>query len=112
MKSDLLHLAPNLAYSFAIYCYLQGLDLLTTLALLLHGYPEGNPVVRFALENAPSPLWGLAAVKLIAMLIGVYCWIAGRASALRKANILFALAVAWNTFVVLLTAVRMPGGAG
>jgi len=111
MKSDLLHLAPNLAYSFAIYCYLQGLDLLTTLALLLHGYPEGNPVVRFALENAPSPLWGLAAVKLIAMLIGVYCWIAKRASALRKANILFALAVAWNTFVVLLAAVRMPGGA-
>ncbi len=110
MKSDLLHLAPNLAYSFAIYCYLQGLDLLTTLALLLHGYPEGNPVVRFALENAPSPLWGLAAVKLIAMLIGVYCWIAKRASALRKANILFALAVAWNTFVVLLTAVRLEGG--
>lgn len=37
------------------YSYLQILDLMTTVAFLLHGVREGNPLVRLALQYAPIP---------------------------------------------------------
>jgi hypothetical protein len=78
------------------YSYLQVLDFMTTVAFLLHGVREGNPLVRAALQYAPNPLGGLLAVKLLAVALGFYCWKGGRDRLLTKINILFALIVAWN----------------
>lgn len=78
------------------YSYLQMLDLLTTIAFLLQGVEEGNPVVRFALAHAPNPVGGLLAVKLVAFGLGLYCWKAGKLRLLGRINVLFALVVAWN----------------
>lgn len=78
------------------YSYLQVLDFMTTVAFLLHGVREGNPLVRVALRFAPNPLSGLLAVKILAVALGLYCWRAGRERLLVKINILFAIIVAWN----------------
>lgn len=78
------------------YSYLQVLDFMTTVAFLLHGVHEGNPLVRAALQFAPNPLGGLLAVKLLAVALGFYCWRGGRDRLLTKINILFAVIVAWN----------------
>ncbi len=69
---------------------------MTTIAFLMHGIREGNPLVRVALEYAPHPLGGLLAVKVAAIALGIYCWRAGRDRVLVRINILFALVVAWN----------------
>jgi hypothetical protein len=81
---------------FLQYSYLQMLDFMTTLAFLLNGVGEANPVVRFALQYSPNPVGGLLVVKLVALALGVYCWRAGRQRLLVRINILFAFLVAWN----------------
>lgn len=77
------------------YSYLQVLDFLTTVAFLLHGIREANPLVRFALDSN-HPLGGLIAVKALAVALGFYCWRAGRQRLLLRINILFAVVIAWN----------------
>ena len=78
------------------YSYLQVLDLMTTLAFLLHGIQEGNPMVRFALQFSSHPIGALLAVKCLALGLGIYCWRCGRERLLTRINILFAIVVAWN----------------
>jgi hypothetical protein len=78
------------------YTYLQLLDFLTTVAFLMQGVEEGNPLVRLALTHAPNPVGGLVAVKVAAVALGVYCWRAGKLRLLGRMNILFAAVVAWN----------------
>ena len=78
------------------YSYLQVLDLLTTLAFLLHGVREGNPLVRMMMHLTANPLNGLLLVKLMAVGLGLYCWKMGRGRLLGRINIVFALIVAWN----------------
>jgi hypothetical protein len=72
------------------------LDLMTTIAFLLHGIQEANPLVRFALKFSPNPIGGLLAVKCLALALGIYCWRCGRERLLSRINILFAIVVAWN----------------
>ena len=78
------------------YSYLQVLDLLTTLAFLLHGVREGNPLVRMMMHFTANPLNGLLVVKLLAVVLGLYCWKLGRGKLLARINLAFALIVAWN----------------
>jgi hypothetical protein len=78
------------------YSYLQVLDLMTTLAFLLHGVQEGNPLVRLALKFSSNPISALLAVKCLALALGIYCWRCGRERLLTRINILFAIVVAWN----------------
>ena len=84
------------------YSYLQVLDLLTTVAFLMNGIHEGNPLVRFALQYAPHPLGGLLIVKLAAIGLGCYCWRRGKQKLLVRINILFAIVVAWNLAALIL----------
>lgn len=84
------------------YSYLQVLDLLTTLAFLLHGVQEGNPLVRMMMRMTANPLNGLLLVKLMAVALGVYCWKLGRSRVLARINIVFALIVAWNLAALIL----------
>jgi hypothetical protein len=78
------------------YSYLQVLDLLTTMAFLLNGVREGNPLVRFAIAHAPSPVGGLLLVKIAAIALGVYCWQRRREKLLTRMNVMFAVLIAWN----------------
>jgi hypothetical protein len=81
------------------------LDFLTTIAFLLHGIQEANPVVRMALTYAPNPLGGLLAVKLIGIGLGLYCWKSGKMRLLGRMNVLFALVVAWNLSALIIGSV-------
>ena len=94
--------APRLGFAFLTYAYLQALDLLTTIAFLISGVQEGNPVVRFAIESAGSPLQGLLLVKILALGLGLFCWAAGKAQLLRRANIAYAALIAWNLICLIL----------
>ncbi len=89
------------------YSYLQVLDFMTTVAFLLHGIREGNPVVRFALKYAPHPMSGLILVKIAAIFLGIYCWRRGRGRLLSRINILFAGVVAWNMVALIVAASRL-----
>jgi hypothetical protein len=92
--------------SFYHYTYLQILDFLSTLAFLVAGVQEGNPVVRLALDYAPSPLWGLLAVKAAAMGLGLFVLRTGRLRLLNQMNVLFAVVVAWNLLALVVAAGR------
>lgn len=84
------------------YSYLQVLDFLTTVAFLLNGVQEGNPVVRWAIQVAPSPLVGLLLVKILAIGLGIYCWQSGKIRLLSKINVGFAALIAWNLVSLIL----------
>jgi hypothetical protein len=88
------------------YSYLQILDFLTTIAFLLHGVREANPLVRLALHVGPSPFGGLLLVKTAAIALGIYCWKAGRDRVLTRMNIMFALVVAWNIAALILSSTQ------
>ena len=88
--------ARTLTQMLVQYSYLQLLDLLTTVAFLMIGVREGNPLVRLVLALAPNPILGLAVVKAAALLLGLYCWRMGRERLLARVNLFFALVVAWN----------------
>lgn len=87
------------------YSYLQVLDFLTTVAFLVLGLQEANPVVRFAMAVSPGVLSGLLAIKGIALLLGFYCWRMGKTRLLSRINLLFALLVAWNLVAMIMGAV-------
>jgi len=91
------------------FSYLQVLDYLTTVAFLLIGVQEGNPVVRLIMDAAPSPMIGLAFVKAAALLLGVYCLKLGKDRLLSRINVMFALLVAWNLVALILGAAKVTG---
>ena len=88
------------------YSYLQVLDFLTTIAFLVNGVREGNPLVRVALSIGYNPIGSLLVVKLLALLLGFYCWRVGKRQLLSRINLLFALLVAWNLVALILSSVR------
>jgi hypothetical protein len=83
------------------------LDFMTTVAFLLHGVHEGNPLVRAALQYSPNPLGGLLAIKVLAVALGIYCWKGGRERLLNRINFLFAGIVAWNMVALILGSVHL-----
>lgn len=88
------------------YSYLQVLDFLTTIAFLVNGVREGNPLVRLALGAGSNPIASLLAVKFLAILLGFYCWRVGKRLLLTRINLLFAALVAWNLVALILSSVR------
>ena len=89
------------------YSYLQVLDFMTTVAFLLHGIREGNPLVRLAIQYAPHPMGGLVAIKMVAIALGLYCWRCGRQRLLGRINVLFAVIVAWNLAALIAASVSV-----
>ncbi|MGI8742999.1 MAG: DUF5658 family protein [Bryobacteraceae bacterium] len=84
------------------YSYLQVLDFLTTVAFLMSGVKEGNPLVRLIMSSSPSGVVGLMLVKAAAVVLGIYCWRMGRERILVRINILFAIVIAWNLVALIL----------
>ena len=93
-----------MTHALLAYSYLQLLDLLTTVAFLLNGVQEGNPLVRAAMQHSSNPLVALLSIKLIALLLGLYCWRVDKRVLLGRVNVVFALLVAWNMFALILSA--------
>ena len=91
------------------YSYLQILDFMTTVAFLVHGVKEGNPLVRMAMSIGPNPMIGLLMVKVAAVVLGLCCWKMGRMRMLGRINLLFALVVAWNLVALIFNAIEMRG---
>jgi hypothetical protein len=90
------------------FSYLQVLDYLTTVAFLILGLQEGNPLVRWAMDAAPNPFAGLAIVKFAALGLAAYCVKLGKLELLSRVNILFAAVVAWNLIALVLGAASLP----
>jgi len=88
------------------YSYLQVLDFLTTIAFLVNGVEEGNPLVRLALTTWSNPIMGLLVVKFLAIVLGFYCWRVGKRQLLKRINLLFAVLVAWNLVALIVSSVR------
>jgi len=88
------------------YFYLQVLDFLTTIAFLVNGVREGNPLVRLALSVGSNPIGSLIAVKFLAILLGFYCWRVGKRQILARINLLFAVLIAWNLVALILSSVQ------
>src|ERR1700735_3312227 len=88
------------------YSYLQVLDFLTTIAFLVNGVQEANPLVRLALGFGSNPIGNLLVVKFLAILLGFYCWRVGKRQLLSRINLLFAILVAWNMVALILSSVR------
>jgi len=93
------------------YSYLQVLDFLTTVAFLVNGVREANPLVRFALTVGRNPLGGLLAVKLLAIVLGIYCWRMGRQQLLARINVLFAVLITWNLVALILATLNLHLGS-
>lgn len=95
---------PHVSHILFQYSYLQMLDFLTTIAFLMNGVQEGNPLVRWALVATPSPFLGLLLVKLAALGLGLYCWQSRKLQLLSKINLGFAALIAWNLLSLIVKA--------
>jgi hypothetical protein len=89
------------------FSYLQVLDALTTVAFLLVGVQEANPLVRLAMTVAPNPFWGIGIVKALGIGLGVVCALRGRHQLLSRINLLFAAVVVWNLAALILGMIRL-----
>ena len=87
---------------FLQFVYLQGLDLLSTIAFLMSGVSEANPFIRYVMRAAGNPIVGLAYIKAGALALGLICLGKGHLRLLQKVNIFFALLVAWNLVSLIL----------
>ena len=91
------------------FVYLQLLDILTTLAFLMQGVAEANPFVRWALTQGENPVQSLIMVKVVAIALAIYCVVRARHRVLRLANIFFALVVAYNLVVIIISTPALNG---
>lgn len=57
-------------------------------------------MVSWALSHASAPWVGLVVSKLMAALIGQYCYRKGRITLLRRANAGYSLVVGWNLVAI------------
>ncbi len=80
----------------AQFGYLQLLDFLTTVACLIHGVGESNPLVIRLMTLTGSPMAGLALSKLLAFGLALYCWRKSRAKLLWGINLFYSAVVVWN----------------
>jgi hypothetical protein len=86
----------------ASFIYLQVLDYLTTIAFLIHGVSEANPIVTWVMRESPSPLGGLLLVKVVAVLLALVCMAHAKQLLLRRVNVFFAALVAHNVVVLII----------
>jgi hypothetical protein len=86
------------------FIYLQILDALTTIAFMMHGLNEVNPVIKWAMRESFNPLGGLFLVKAASVVLAVVCVSSSRYGVLRKVNVFFALVVAYNVIALILAA--------
>ena len=83
------------------YCYLQLLDMLTTVAFLRNGIKEANPILSTLIQYASSPVQILIGAKLVAIALAYVCWRLQKKQLLARVTILYAALVCWNIVALL-----------
>ena len=91
------------------FTYLQMLDVLTTVAFLMQGVAEANPLVNWAMDTGPSPVIGLVMLKCAAFGLALFCFAQARHKLLPKVNVFFAALVARNLFALILASPIVQG---
>jgi hypothetical protein len=81
------------------FVYLQLLDLVTTLVGFKLGASEASPFIRTLMHA--GPVAGVAASKLIALLLGGICVYRKKQHLIRWATYWYSGLVVWNLFVIL-----------
>jgi hypothetical protein len=85
--------------SVQVFIYLQLLDFATTLIGMRLGLGEASPFIRLLMRLGPAA--GLAASKLIALLLGAICIWLNKRRLLRWMNYWYAALVVWNIALIL-----------
>jgi hypothetical protein len=83
-----------------VFLALQLCDLATTLVFLRHGVSEANPLVTALIRVSAQPAAAVLLVKAAACGLAVFAWRSRRTRLLRRANLFFALCVAWNLLAI------------
>lgn len=91
------------------FTYLQMLDVLTTVAFLMQGVAEANPIVNWAMDTGPSPVVGLVMLKCAAFGLALICFAQARHKLLEKVNVFFAALVAWNLLALIMASPVFQG---
>lgn len=91
------------------FTYLQMLDVLTTVAFLMQGVAEANPIVNWAMDTGPSPVMGLVLLKCAAFGLALICFAQARHELLQKVNVFFAVLVAWNLLALIMASPIFQG---
>lgn len=86
----------------AQFIYLQLLDALTTVAFMLQGVGEGNPIARWAMRATENPISGLFMLKAAGVALAMFCIYRSRERFLRRVNVLFAAVVVYNLVALIL----------
>jgi hypothetical protein len=86
--------------SIQVFIYLQLLDLITTLIGMRLGLREASPFIRWLMRLGP-PAAGLAASKLVGLLLGGACIWLNKRHLLRWINYWYAGLVVWNMILIL-----------
>lgn len=84
-----------------IFVYLQVLDFLTTLAGFGRGASEASPFIA-KLIHVSSPVWGVAASKLLALGIGGYLVARSKVRLVGIINYWYAGLIVWNLCILIL----------
>jgi hypothetical protein len=82
---------------------LQLCDLATTLLFMRHGVGEANPLVAALIRVSARPAMVLVLAKAVGCGLALYAWKSRRMRFLRRANLFFALCVAWNLLAIACT---------
>ena len=83
-----------------VFIVLQFCDLATTLIFLRHGVGEANPLVSLLIRISAQPAFAVLLVKAAACGMALFAWKSQRTRLLRRANLFFALCVAWNLVAI------------
>ena len=70
---------------------------------MTNGVKEANPIARLVIAAGPSPLMGLIAIKIFAVLLALYCCRHSRMRLLARVNVFFAALVTWNLVVLIIS---------
>jgi len=89
-----------------IFVYLQLLDFLTTMVGFKLGATEVSPFI-VKLIHATSPVWGVAASKVVGLGIGGLCLAMNRARIVSWINYWYAGIVVWNLCMILQAGSRL-----
>lgn len=81
-----------------IFAFLQLADLGTTVAVFKHGGMEKNPLIQHFMTV--GPVLGVILAKVIALAIGIGCFMMAKYRALWMANLFFACIVVWNLSIL------------
>jgi hypothetical protein len=102
--SQIAQRVGNLILYAQIFLYLQLLDFLTTLLGFKLGATEVSPFVRYLVHL--GPVAGVAASKVMALLIAGLCLWLGRAHVVRWVCYWYAALVVWNIWIILMSPAR------